>query len=112
LKHFDKVLSLLLIAPYLLLQCFPGSGAFFVGNADYLVNGLVDLFSVAGSDYNASLVEDFLKMSKIARHVILPPPNFLSVIASEAWQCLNYHLSAEIVSSLRLLTMTVKCPKS
>jgi hypothetical protein len=82
LKPFDKVLSLLLITHYLLLQCFPGSGAFFIGNADCLVNGLVDLFSVAGSDYNASLVEDFLKMAKIARHLISPPPDFLSVIAS------------------------------
>ena len=60
LKLFDKVLPLLLIAHYLLLQHFPGLRAFFVGNADYLMNGLVDLFPVVRRDHNAGLVENFI----------------------------------------------------
>jgi hypothetical protein len=73
LKLFDKVLPLLPTAHYLLFQRFPGLRAFFVGNAEYLMNGLVDLFPVVGGDHNASLAEAFLKMAKIARHRILPP---------------------------------------
>jgi len=60
LKLFDKVLPLLLIAHYLLLQHFPGLRTSFVGNADYLVNGLVDLFPVVRRDHNAGLVENFI----------------------------------------------------
>jgi hypothetical protein len=72
LKLFDKVLSFLFIAHYL-LQHFPGLRAFFVGNADYLMNDLIDLFPVAGRDHNAGFIENFVKVTKIARHVILPP---------------------------------------
>jgi hypothetical protein len=73
LKPFDRGLPLLLITYYPLLQRFPGLRAFFVVNADYLVNDLVDLFHAAEGYHNAGLVEDLLKMAKVARHVMLLP---------------------------------------
>lgn len=60
LELLDKVSSLLLIIHYLLLEIFPGLRAVLVGDADYLMDGLVNLLFVARIDHNASLVEDFL----------------------------------------------------
>lgn len=69
----DKFPPFLLIADYLQFEFFPCLRAVFVGNSEYLVYYLVDLFPVVRSDLNASLIEDFLKMTKITGHGKLPP---------------------------------------
>jgi hypothetical protein len=60
LELLDKLLALWLIVDYLLLEIFPGLRAVLVGSSYYLMDGMVDLLSIAGIDHNASLVEDFL----------------------------------------------------
>jgi len=55
---FYKVLSLLLVYYYLLLQLSPGGGAVFVVSADYLMDGMVYLPPVFGSNLDPGLAKD------------------------------------------------------
>jgi len=55
LELLDTIPSLLLITYYLLLEPFPSGRTSFVGNLNHLMNGLVNLFPIARSNYNTSL---------------------------------------------------------
>ena len=56
LQLLNEVPPFLLISYYLLFEVFPSVGTIFVGNLDYLMNGLVDLFLIVMGNLNASLI--------------------------------------------------------
>ncbi len=59
----------MLVGYYLLLESLPCPRTILVVSARYLMDGLVYLLPIAGSNLNPSLIKDTLQMAEIARHV-------------------------------------------